>query len=64
MHHYVFTLYALAVDRLIVTGRVTGEAVRAAMTGQIVAEATITGLYSLNVELFPQGSVKSGNVAS
>ena len=53
VHHYVFTLYALSVDRLVVTGRVTGDAVRAAMEGNIVAKATITGLYSLNVDLFP-----------
>ncbi len=50
-HHYVFTMYALSVDRLIVTGRVTGAAVRAAMVGQVVGEASITGLYSLNPEL-------------
>ena len=56
VHHYVFTLYALSVDRLVVTGRVTADAVRAAMQGHIVAKATITGLYSLNVDLFPDGA--------
>ncbi len=50
-HHYVFTLYALASDRLIVTGRVTGEAVRDALGGQVLAEASITGLYTLNPDL-------------
>jgi Raf kinase inhibitor-like YbhB/YbcL family protein len=50
-HHYVFTLYALSVDRLIVTGRVTGDAVRTALGGQVIASAAITGLYSLNADL-------------
>ncbi len=53
MHHYVFTLHALSVDRLVVTGRVTAAAVRAAMQGRVVAEARITGLYSLNVDRPP-----------
>jgi Raf kinase inhibitor-like YbhB/YbcL family protein len=48
VHHYVFTLYALDVERVVVTGRVTGEAVRAALAGHVLAEASITGLYSLN----------------
>ena len=56
IHHYVFTLYALSIDRLAVTGRVTGEAVRAAMEGNIVAKATISGLYSLNVDLLDGGA--------
>ena len=51
VHHYVFTLYALSCDRLVVTGRVTAEAVRAAMNGQVVGEAAITGLYALNVDV-------------
>lgn len=56
VHHYVFTLYALSIDRLVVTGRVTADAVRAAMRDHIVAKATITGLYSLNADLFPDGA--------
>ncbi len=64
VHHYVFTLYALSIDRLAVTGRVTAEAVRAAMAGHIVAEATITGLYSLNADLVPRTSTKDGLAAS
>ena len=50
-HHYVFTLYALSVDRLIVTGRVTGAAVREALSNHVVDRASITGRYSLNPEL-------------
>ena len=51
VHHYVFTLYALSVDRVIVSGRVTGEAIRAAMAGKVIAQAAITGLYTLNPRL-------------
>lgn len=50
-HHYVFTLYALSVDRLVVTGRVTGDTVRAALVGNVIAKAAITGTYSLNTGL-------------
>jgi Raf kinase inhibitor-like YbhB/YbcL family protein len=48
VHHYVFTIYALSVDRLDVRGRVTGDAVKSAMAGKILAQAEITGLHSLN----------------
>ncbi len=51
VHRYVFTLYALSTERLVVSGRVTGDAVRAAMMGHVLAEATLTGTYSLNVDL-------------
>ncbi len=51
VHHYVFTLYALSVDRLPVSGRVTGQAVRDAMAGKVLGTATITGLYTLNPAL-------------
>ncbi len=51
VHHYVFTLYALSVDRLVVSGRVTGQAVRDAMQGLVLGEAGITGLYTLNPAL-------------
>ncbi len=64
VHHYVFTLYALSVDRLVVARRVTGDAVRAALADHVVAKATITGLYALNVDLFPTMSVKGGGVAT
>ena len=50
-HHYVFTLYALSVERLPVSGRVTGEAVRQSLGGNVLAEAAITGLYTLNPDL-------------
>jgi Raf kinase inhibitor-like YbhB/YbcL family protein len=47
-HHYAFTLYALKVPRLEVHGHFTGPQVRAAMAAHILAEASVTGLYSLN----------------
>ena len=53
VHHYVFTLYALSVDRLDISGRVTGDAVRSAMTGKVLEQAALTGLYTLNPALTP-----------
>ena len=48
VHHYVFTLYALDVDKCPVDGRFTGDDVRKAITGHVLAQASITGTYSLN----------------
>jgi len=48
VHHYVFTLYALDVEELSVDGELTSENVLAAMTGHVLAEASVTGTYSLN----------------
>jgi Raf kinase inhibitor-like YbhB/YbcL family protein len=48
VHHYVFTLYALDVPRLSVEGKFGGNDVRAAMRGHVLAEAKVTGRYSLN----------------
>lgn len=47
-HHYVFTLYALDVESLPVEGSFTAPQVRQAIVGHILAEASLTGLYSLN----------------
>jgi Raf kinase inhibitor-like YbhB/YbcL family protein len=47
-HHYVFTLYALDVGRCPVAGAFKGPEVLAAITGHIIAQAQVTGLYSLN----------------
>jgi Raf kinase inhibitor-like YbhB/YbcL family protein len=47
-HRYVFTLYALDIPRLPVEGAFDKRAVLAAIHGHILAEASITGLYSLN----------------
>lgn len=48
VHHYVFTLYALDVEELAIDGEITGDKVLAAVKGHVLAEASLTGLYSLN----------------
>lgn len=48
VHHYIFTLYALDVESLAIDGELTAENVRAAIKGHVLAEASITGTYSLN----------------
>ena len=48
IHHYHFTVYALDVERLDVKGDPTGENVKAALKGHVLAEAKVTGTYSLN----------------
>ena len=50
-HRYVFTVYALDIDRLPVEGRFSGQEVRAALQGHILAQASLTGTYSLNPKL-------------
>jgi hypothetical protein len=47
-HRYVFTLFALDVARLAVDGMFTGAQARAAMTGHVLAQATLIGRYTLN----------------
>jgi len=51
LHHYVFTLYALAVSRVDVAGSFTGAAAREAIADHVLAEASITGTYTLNPRL-------------
>ena len=48
VHHYVFTLYALDVEKCGVSGTFKGGDVRQAIQGHVLAEAKLTGLYSLN----------------
>jgi Raf kinase inhibitor-like YbhB/YbcL family protein len=48
VHHYVFTLYALDVERLPADGRLTLDVVKQAMQGHVLGQASITGLYALN----------------
>ena len=50
-HHYLFTLYALDIPKLPLTGRFGGDDVRRAIQGHILGEATLTGLYSLNPDV-------------
>lgn len=47
-HRYVFTVYALDVARLPLEGRFGGNDVRQAVRGHVLAQAAITGHYTLN----------------
>jgi len=51
IHHYVFTVYALAASRVPVEGNFTGQQVREAIYPHILAEATHSGTYTLNRRL-------------
>jgi Raf kinase inhibitor-like YbhB/YbcL family protein len=51
VHRYVFTVYALDVAELGVSGRFTGAQVLEAMRGHILAQASLTGTYTLNPRL-------------
>jgi Raf kinase inhibitor-like YbhB/YbcL family protein len=51
IHHYVFTVYALDVDTLDVSGAFTGQDARAAMEGHVIDEASIEGTYTQNPRL-------------
>ncbi|HVF63419.1 MAG TPA: YbhB/YbcL family Raf kinase inhibitor-like protein [Casimicrobiaceae bacterium] len=48
VHRYVFTLYALDVAKLDVQPRFTGTDARNGMRGHVLAEASVSGRYSLN----------------
>ena len=48
IHHYVFTVFALDLERLPLEGKLTGQQVREAMAGHILDQASLTGLYTLN----------------
>ena len=50
-HRYVFTVYALDVERLEVQGSFGGNDVRRAMQGHILGQAAITGRYTLNPDV-------------
>ncbi|HUP96762.1 MAG TPA: YbhB/YbcL family Raf kinase inhibitor-like protein [Usitatibacter sp.] len=47
-HRYVFTVYALDVERLPLQARFGGKEVREAVKGHVLAQAALTGRYSLN----------------
>ena len=47
-HHYVFTVYALNTESVRLTGPFTGAEALAAIKPHIIAQASITGIYSLN----------------
>jgi Raf kinase inhibitor-like YbhB/YbcL family protein len=48
LHHYHFVLLATDLARCPVDGAFTGAQVRAALEGHVLAEARLTGTYSLN----------------
>ncbi len=50
-HRYVFTLYALDCDRCPIDGNFRGDEVMAAIEGHVLAQASITGTYSLNPDV-------------
>ena len=55
VHHYVFTLYAVAVPRLPLEGVFTGPDVRQQLAGRVLGEATFSGTYTLNQRLLDSG---------
>jgi Raf kinase inhibitor-like YbhB/YbcL family protein len=48
LHRYVFTLYALDVPHVDVHGDLTGANARLAIAGHVLAQASLTGTYTLN----------------
>ena len=55
LHHYRFTVYATDLERCPVDGRFTAANVLAAIAGHVLAEASLTGSYTLNPRLLPAG---------
>jgi hypothetical protein len=51
VHHYVFTLYALDIARCPVDGEFRGADVLKAIEGHVLAQASLTGTYSLNPDV-------------
>lgn len=51
IHHYVFTVYALDIESVPVDGAFTGQEVRDAIAGHILAAASLEGTYTQNPRL-------------
>jgi len=51
LHRYVFTLYALDLPHSAVNAPLTGANVRDALAGHVLAQASLTGTYTLNPDL-------------
>ena len=51
LHHYVFTVYALDVDSLGLSGTFSCRDAHEAMAGHVLAEGSCTGTYTLNPDL-------------
>ena len=56
VHHYVFTLYALSVDRAPVEGRFNGGELLRAIHPHVLGEAMHSGTYTLNRRLAGPGT--------
>jgi hypothetical protein len=52
-HRYVFTVFALDVERLALEGRFDGRDVRNAIAAHVLGQASITGRYALNPAVKP-----------
>ena len=48
LHHYWFTVYAVDIESLDLPDRFDGRDVMAALDGHVLAEASLTGTYSLH----------------
>ncbi|WP_301101437.1 YbhB/YbcL family Raf kinase inhibitor-like protein [Propionivibrio sp.] len=48
VHHYIFTVFALDIERLPLDGKASGPQVRDALRGHILGQASLSGLYTLN----------------
>ena len=51
VHHYHFTVFALSVPALELAANFDGPALRAAMEGKVLAEASYSGTYTMNRDL-------------
>ena len=51
VHHYVFTLYAIDIEKCPLPDKFRGGDVLAAIKGRILDSARLTGLYSLNLSV-------------
>lgn len=51
IHRYIFTLYALDIDRGPLEGKFTGLQARSALRGHILTEARLTGTHTLDPAL-------------
>lgn len=51
VHRYVFTLYALDLPQIAVNAPLTGANVRDALAGHVLAQASLTGTYTLHPRL-------------
>ena len=54
-HRYIFSLYALDLPQLAVSGKFNGTVVRHALAGHVLAQASISATYTLNAALAPAG---------